>query len=116
MIVRAAFLSGAAVLAAAAAPGSSFITAPVLPPVVTVRPQTLAKPNTPPGFEPAPLPDLDAIAPQTKASTAASVAPSLFTRKDQYRGEALNANSSAQVEQERHVQPGAGLSLLVPLQ
>ena len=116
MMLRSAALSLAGLMAVAAAPQSGFVTTPLVPPIVSVKPQVLATPSTPPGFAPAPLPDRDAMAPHTRASSEASVSPSIFTRRDQYRGEALNANSSAQIEQERRVSPGAGFNLLMPLQ
>ena len=115
MIGRAVLLGGAALLTLAAAPSFAFIPAPVVPPILSVRPQTLPKSSGLSGFAPAPLPDRDALEPQTRASGDPSVSPSLFTRRDQYRGEALNATDSAQTTQERRVTPGAGFSLSVPL-
>lgn len=114
MTMRFMLLTGATMLAAAAPP-TGFSTTLVLPPVVTVKPQTLGSTNTPPGFEPAPLPNRDAAAPQGRASNDASVSPSFFKRKDQYRGEGLNATDSAQTEQDRRVLPGAALNLSMPL-
>jgi hypothetical protein len=116
VIFRSSLLSATALLAMAAGPQSSFIAAPVVPPIISVRPQTLRDPNTPPGFTPAPTPNQDAYAPVTKDSPDPHLAPSLFSRKDQYRGESLAAMNSAQVEQERRVSPGAGIKLSMPLQ
>ncbi|WP_158745606.1 hypothetical protein [Acidisphaera sp. L21] len=75
-----------------------------------------ALPPPPPGFTAAPTPDADAFAPVARASKDASVGPGIFNRRDQYRGEGLSANSSAQIEQDRRVMPGAGLKLSMPLQ
>lgn len=100
----------------AAAPSSWFNTSPTVPPVVSVRPQVLANPDTPPGFEPAPTPNRDALRPSSKASKDASLAPGFFTRGNQYRGEGLAPANSAQIEQERRALPGAGISLSMPLQ
>jgi hypothetical protein len=117
VIARIALLGGAAMLGMAAAPSPrGFNTTVVMPPVVTVRPQILPKATTPPGFAPAPLPDQDAFAPVQRQSMDTSVSPGIFTRKNQYRGEGLPADSSAQTEQDHRAMPGAGLNLLMPLQ
>ena len=70
----------------------------------------------PQGFTLAPTPNADSYAPVTRASKDASVAPGFFTRRDQYRGEGLSPGSSAQIEQDRRVRPGAGINLTMPLQ
>ena len=68
------------------------------------------------GFEPAPLPNREVDTPSgPRASTSPSVAPSLFTRSDQYRGDGFNKGSTSQSDQERRVRPGAGFSLKMPL-
>ena len=70
-----------------------------------------------PNYDVAPTPnrDLDApTGPRTKA--APELAPGIFTRGEQYRGEGYSAGSSAQAEQERRVRPGAGFKLRLPLQ
>jgi hypothetical protein len=118
-MARMAFLGGAAMLGMAAAPvppSRGFNTTVIMPPIVTVRPQVLPKATTPPGFDPAPLPDQDAFAPVVRPSGDASVSPGLFTRKNQYHGEGLPADSSVQAEQDRRAIPGAGLNLSMPLQ
>lgn len=115
MILRVTLLTGAALLAGAAPP-SGFSTNLVLPPIIAVRPQALGNANTPPGFQPAPLPNRDASAPRSRASKDASVSPGLFMRRNQYRGEGLSAADSAQSEENRRVQPGASLNLSMPLQ
>ena len=117
MIGRVTLLSAMTWLVAAAAP-SSFNTAPLVPPVVSVSPQILAAPprSNPPGFEPAPLPNRDAAAPVTRASRDASISPGLFTRSNQYRGEGLAPANSAQIEQERRALPGGGINLSMPLE
>jgi len=71
--------------------------------------------TSPPAFTPAPTPNRDIGLAIPRASNAPSVSPSLFTRSDQYRGEGFSPNSTAQIDQERRVKPGAGLSLHVPL-
>lgn len=74
-------------------------------------------PGTGPNYDLAPTPnrDLDVPAgPRAKASP--QLAPGLFTRSEQYRGEGFSAGSTAQAEQERRVRPGAGLKLRLPLQ
>ena len=87
---------------------SAFLPVPPAPPTL---------PRRGPNYEPAPLPNRDVDAPiGPRASTATSVAPSLFTRPDQYRGEGYSRGSSAQTEQERRLRPGAGFNLRMPLQ
>lgn len=86
---------------------------------------TLSLPNgqyslgAPPGnrtYEPAPLPNRDLNAPgQASASAAPSIGPTLFTQREQYRGDGYSRGSSPQNEQERRVRPGAGFSLHMPL-
>jgi len=116
VITRLLLVSAASLIVAAAAPQSWFSTAPTVPPIISVRPQVLATPDTPPGFEPAPTPNRDTLSPVTKASKDASLAPGIFTRRDQYRGEGLDPANSAQIEQERRAKPGAGINLSMPLQ
>ena len=76
------------------------------------RPARAPRPSV---LAPAPLPNRDIdgpVAPRT--SNAPRLAPSLFTRSDTYRGETLGAGSSAAVEQERKVKPGAGFNFRMP--
>lgn len=83
--------------------------------LLPVPPRPLA--TTPPAspFEPAPLPNRNVESPSgPRASNAPSVAPSLFTRSDTYRGDGYSRGSTAQTEQERRVKPGAGFNLRVP--
>lgn len=87
------------------APGSAL---PVPP-----SPPANARPSK---FQPAPTPNRDVeLGPPPKPGTAPSVAPSLITRQDQYRGEGFGKGSTAQSDQEKRVKPGAGLSLHLPL-
>lgn len=73
-------------------------------------------PRTNSNYAPAPLPNRDVTGPQgPRASNAPSFSPSLFTRSDQYRGEAFFPGSTAQSEQEKRAKPAAGLSLHMPL-
>lgn len=67
------------------------------------------------GYQPAPLPNRDMAQPGPEPEAGSSLTPTLFTRKDTYRGEALTRGSSAQSEQEKRFRPGAGFSLKVPL-
>ena len=104
-----------ALLLAAAAPKQVFVTNTPMPNFspATSAPAPIAAPQ---GYVTAPTPNQDAIGPTARASTDASVGPGLFTRRDQYRGEGLSASSSAQVEQDRRVKPGAGIKLSVPIE
>ena len=105
----------AGLLAMGAAPRGSFVTATPMPDF-GVPPRRPAPATAPPGYITAPTPDQDAFGPRARASGDTSVAPGLFTRRDQYRGEGLSPSSSAQVEQDRRAKPGAGIKLSVPLQ
>jgi hypothetical protein len=116
MIGRLAVMSAAGLMLCGAAPSSWFNTSPTIPPVVSVRPQVLATPDTPPGFEPAPTPNRDTSGPVIRGSKDASLTPGIFTRSNQYRGEGLAPSNSAQIEQERRTMPGAGINLSMPLQ
>ena len=79
------------------------------------RPPVGSSAGPPPRFQPAPTPNRDVELAPPPASTAPSLAPTLFTRPDQYRGDGFNKGSTAQSEQEKRVKPGAGLSLHMPL-
>jgi len=74
-------------------------------------------PPSAPSFDLAPTPNRDLDAPSgPRASTAPELAPGIFTRSQQYRGEGYSTGSSAQSEQERRLRPGAGFKLRMPLQ
>lgn len=74
-------------------------------------------PSSAPSYDLAPTPNRDLDAPSgPRASTAPELAPGLFTRGQQYRGEGYSTGSSAQSEQERRLRPGAGFKLRMPLQ
>ena len=69
-----------------------------------------------PSYAPAPLPNRDVDAPSgPRASNDTTVAPSLFTRRDEYRGEGFSRGSTSQSEVEKRVKPGAGINLRMPL-
>ena len=88
---------------------------PLLPLPPTPPGTAAAGPSSPYDVAPTPNRDLDAPAgPRTGA--APELAPGIFTRSEQYRGEGYSAGSSAQAEQERRVRPGAGFKLRLPLQ
>ena len=87
---------------------------------VPANPSGLSLPAPPPSsdpparYQPAPLPNRDAELAPPRASNAPTLAPTLFTHPDQYRGDGFNKGSTAQSEQEKRVKPGAGLSLHLP--
>lgn len=88
-------------------------------PLLPVPPTPPRGGPTPPGpsYDPAPTPNRDIDGPQApRAGNSPELAPSLFTRGQQYRGEGFSAGSSSQVEQERRARPGAGFKLRLPLQ
>lgn len=87
---------------------------PLLP--VGPRASSLGGPARGPVYEAAPLPNRDMSAPRAaRASNAPTLAPTLFTTKNQYRGDGFSPNSTAQIEQEKRFRPGAGFSLHMPL-
>jgi len=71
-------------------------------------------PKPGPNFEPAPTPNRDVSIPAVRASDKPSLSPSLFTTRNQYRGDGFSPGSTAQSEQERRMKPGAGFSLHMP--
>ena len=80
------------------------------------RPQGAVRPQAGPTFEPAPTPNRDAFGPSLpRASNDPELSPTLFTRRNQYRGDGYSPGSTAQEEQERKVMPGAGFNLRMPL-
>lgn len=87
---------------------------PLLP--LPQRPQDALRPPTNSAFEPAPTPNRDASGPAApRASNEPQLSPTLFTRRNQFRGDGYSPGSTAQEEQERKVRPGAGFNLRMPL-
>lgn len=85
-------------------------------PLPVTPPNPPAPAPLPQRYAPAPLPNRDVDAPLgPRASNEPRVAPGLFTRSDQYRGEGFSSGSSAQTEQEKRLRPGAGINLHLPL-
>ena len=67
-------------------------------------------------YGPAPLPDRDLDLPgRVGDDRATTVSPTLFNRRDTYRGEGFSKGSSADAEQDRRARPGAGFKLKMPL-
>ncbi len=114
---RAAVIVLATVGSLAAAPSGSFLLTTSAQPFTMHQAHVDVTRTAPAGFTPAPLPNRDAEAPPPPRGTnVASVSPSLFSHKDQYRGDGFSPNSTAQVAEERHLQPGAGIRLSMPVQ
>jgi hypothetical protein len=115
---RLALLGLATAASLAAAPSGAFVITTNQQPF-TFQPPHVDVTNLaqPPGFTAAPTPNRDAEGPRPPpASMAATVSPSLFTRKEQYRGDGFSPNSTAQDTEERHYQPAAGFNLKMPIQ
>ncbi len=93
---------------------SALLPAPPAPPRGTpTQPKGQPRPN----YDVAPTPNRDIDGPQApRAGNSPELAPGLFTRGQQYRGEGYSPGSSAQSAQERRAQPGAGFKLRLPLQ
>ncbi|HEX3350202.1 MAG TPA: hypothetical protein VHS58_19095 [Acetobacteraceae bacterium] len=68
------------------------------------------------GFTAAPVPNTDLNAPGPTNQAQPSLAPSLFTNKDTYRGEGFVSGSTAQTAQFQRAHPGVGGTLSVPIQ
>jgi len=84
-------------------------------PLIPVSPSPLSlSPKQGPAYEAAPLPNRDLSGPTTRASTEPHWSPSLFTTRNQYRGDGFSPGSTAQSEQEKRMKPGAGFSLHMP--
>lgn len=119
--VIAAPLSLALLLPAPALPQHRGLSLQARPPspLLPLPPTPPDPPSAGPGssFDLAPTPNRDLDAPAgPRTGTAPELAPGIFTRSEQYRGEGYSAGSSAQAEQERRVRPGAGFKLRLPLQ
>jgi hypothetical protein len=103
-------------LAANPAPRQFSLAVPTDPsPLVPLSPSPLSlTPKEGPSFEPAPTPNRDVSAPRGPVNTGPSFGPTLFTTKNQYRGDGFAPGSTAQGEQEKRIKPGAGFSLRMP--
>ncbi len=77
--------------------------------------ETFAQPSPRERFQPAPLPNRDLAGPSVpRASNEPTVAPTLFSSHERYRGDGFSRGSSAQGEQERNMKPPVGFSLHMP--
>lgn len=98
--------------------GFDLQAAPASPPPLfgPLSPPARGLPQAGRDYAPAPIPNRDVDAPAgPRASNDPQISPTIINRRDQYRGEALDPKSSAQVEQERNLVPGAGFKLRMPL-
>jgi hypothetical protein len=115
-MTRAGLLAPVALLAMAASPVKTFLPSTPMPDFNgSAQGQRAPASTAPPGYDVAPTPNQDAFAPITRASKDASVAPGIFNRTNQYRGQGISPDSSAQIEEDRRVKPGAGIKLNFPL-
>ena len=106
------------VMGASPPPHRGFDLQAALPPpqVGPLSPPAGGAPRAERDYAPAPIPNRDVDAPAgPRASNDPRISPTIINRRDQYRGEALDPKSSAQVEQERNLVPGAGFKLRMPL-
>ena len=99
-------------LAAAAPQRGLSLNVPDQNPLLPVPPRPPPKPSR---FEPAPLPNRDVEQSTPRATLDPSLSPTLFNRRDSYRGDGFLPGSTAQSETERRVRPGAGFNLKMPL-
>lgn len=95
---------------------------PILPLLCAAAPppallMVMARP-TAPNYEPAPMPNADALPPTGLVARAKTrLNPTIFsTAKTRYRGDGFVADSSEQVSEQRNFRPAGGLSLTMPLQ
>ena len=69
-----------------------------------------------PVYEPAPIPNRDVIAPaRAQQGAGTQISPSLFSRRDGYRGDSFTKGETAQADQNRRMMPSAGFTLKMPL-
>ncbi len=68
-----------------------------------------------PTYEPAPMPNHDLFAPTQRASEDPQISPTVFKPSTQFRGDGLLPGSTSQGYEERHMLPGYGVNLSVPL-
>ncbi|MDT7950795.1 MAG: hypothetical protein RQ966_04750 [Acetobacteraceae bacterium] len=86
------------------------------PGAFSLDPPPAAAPAKAPSFQPAPLPNRNLSSPPSeRESNEPSLAPTLFTSREQFRGDGFSPGSTAQSEQERRLKPAAGFSLHMPL-
>ncbi len=81
---------------------------PLLPPALATQPG--------PAYQPAPMPDRSLALPDRPAQASTEFTPTLFHRDNSFRGEGFSPGSSAQSDENKHVTPGAGFSLHMPIQ
>lgn len=116
MNTRLALALVAPLLAAAAPPQSlslQVVPSPKYP--FTARAPAPPRPSGP-VYEPAPLPNPDITAPRRAESQGTEISPSLFNRRDQFRGDSFLKGDSVQSDQDRRMRPSAGFKLRMPLQ
>ena len=83
-----------------------------------LAPPSGATPPADPGFEPAPVPDLNLALPasHSRDSAAPSLRPNLFTQSQQWQGNGFVNSSAAEAQRDSRIRPGAGFSINVPMQ
>jgi len=67
-------------------------------------------------FEPAPMPDRDMAAPSATRSAEAGLQPTLFSKKQEFRGDGFSPDAPAQSAEERNRKPGLGFNFSMPVQ
>lgn len=68
-------------------------------------------------FEDAPMPNRDVAGPRVQTSSnQPEISPSLFTTRNQFRGDGFSPHSTAQTDQEKNFRPAPGFNLRIPLQ
>ncbi len=113
-LARCLVMPGLAMLLAAASPSGYNLQVPAPGSGLPVPPAPPAA-GPPSKFQPAPTPNRDVELAKPRASNETTVAPSLFTRPNEYHGDGFSKGSTVQSEQERRVKPAAGFSLHMPL-
>jgi hypothetical protein len=84
-------------------------------PAVAAPPAAAASATAPPSYEPAPMPNQDLFAPVQRASEDPEISPTVFKPGTQFRGDGYSPGSTSQSYEERHLLPGYGVNLSVPL-
>ena len=87
----------------------------VLPSETLNQPFGATAPTGSTRFQPAPLPNRNLSGPAgPRASSDPTLAPTVFTSREQYRGDGFSRGNTPQTEQERNVKPPVGFSLHMP--
>lgn len=78
-------------------------------------PAVASRQSAGPVYEPAPLPNPNVLPPAQAQRGGTELSPTLFQRRDAYRGASFNRGETAESDQDRKHMPSAGFTLKMPL-